>query len=165
MTATAHTLVAGAIATRIGNPYLAGFLALGSHFVLDAIPHWDFGTNWKIRPKWVTGLISISENLIGITVTYFLYRQKVAPLPLFGCIFLSLLPDWLEAPWYIFFAAKDKLKPSKQAGFWEKFTFKIYRIENSFHHKTKSMWFGIGIQIVVVGLIIFLLNPFAVVSP
>lgn len=156
MTATAHTLIAGAIASRVGNPYIAGTLAFGSHFLLDSIPHWDLGTNWKSRPKWLTGTISIAENLIGITLAYFIWRQKVSPIPLLIVIFLSILPDWLEAPWYIFFARKDKSVPAENAGIVEKILYKVYKTENFFHSKTTDKLLGIATQVAAVVFFILL---------
>jgi hypothetical protein len=156
MTATAHTIVAGAIAARVGNPILLYPLAFGSHFLLDSIPHWDLGTNWKSRPKWLTGIISIAENLVGITVAYFIWRQKVSPLPLLIAICLAILPDWLEAPWYIFFANKDKSTPGKNAGLMEKLFYRIYKTENFFHAKTTNIFIGISTQILTVAYFIIL---------
>src|SRR5690242_12904887 len=100
MTATAHALVAGAIARHIPNPYLALPLALCSHFIMDSVPHWDFGTNWRGRSKKMTGALAIFETTLGITVTYFLFAGKVSTPLLFATIFASELPDWLEAPYY-----------------------------------------------------------------
>jgi hypothetical protein len=157
MTALSHALVAAAIAGKIHNIYLDSILAVCSHFVLDSIPHWDFGTNWKFRPKWVTGTISISETLIGITVAYFLFIGKAQPVPLLVTIILSIIPDWLEAPWYIFFANKNKTKPSKTAGNFEKFCYGIYKFENRFHNKA-GFPLGVITQIATVGLFIIILR-------
>ena len=77
MTSTAHTLVGGAIAAAIPNPYIALPLILASHFLMDCIPHWDMGTNWRSRSKKETGALAIIETLMGITIAYFLYQGKV----------------------------------------------------------------------------------------
>jgi hypothetical protein len=157
MTATAHTLVAGAIATAIPDPYLAATLSLTSHFVLDSIPHWDFGTNWRNRPKWATGAIAITETLLGMTIAYFVYAHKAPFIPLAVCIVLSILPDWMEAPWYIFFATPEKTHPSKTDGFWAHLTYGIYKAENRFHSKAQAP-LGIITQIVTVAFFMILLG-------
>ena len=77
MTATAHALVAAAIARAVPNPYLAIPLAITSHFIMDAIPHWDLGADWRSRPKNITGALAIAETVLGITLAYFLFRGKV----------------------------------------------------------------------------------------
>jgi len=157
MTATAHALVAGAIAAHVQNPFLAVTLSFASHFILDAVPHWDMGTNWRNRSKKTTGLLALSDTLIAITVTYFFYSGKVALLPLTSCIFASELPDWLETPWYIFFANQNKHEPALKAGFVEKLTYRIYKMENAFHCKAQFP-FGAITQVAMVLFFMALLS-------
>jgi len=157
MTATAHAIVAGAIYRAIPNPAFSVPLAFASHFIMDAMPHWDFGTNWRKRSKTQTGMLAIAETVIGITLAYFLFQGKGDSLPLLATIIASELPDWMEAPWYIFFANKNKHKPKKRAGFWEKLAYRIYQTENIFHAKTDAP-FGIFTQIATVGFFLLLLN-------
>lgn len=153
MTATAHALVAGAIAVHVGDPVLASVLAFGSHFIMDAVPHWDIGTNWRSRSKSTTGALALIDTILGITVAYFLFAGK-APLPVLAlAVFFSLLPDWLETPWYIFFAHHKKREPAKNAGFWEKLAFGIYKMENSCHAKAQ---FPIGALTQLVTVAFFL---------
>ncbi len=158
MTETAHALVAGAIAAKFPNPIIAVPLALTSHFIMDAVPHWDIGTNWRGRSKNMTGALAIAETIIGITVTYFFFAGKVPGLTLALTVAASLLPDWAETPWYIFFARNDKHEPAKNAGFLEKLTFATYKAENFFHRKEKSMVIGLLTQVVIVGFFLILLK-------
>lgn len=158
MTETAHALVAGAIASKFPNPIVAVPLAFTSHFIMDSVPHWDIGTNWRTRTKSLTGVLAIAETLIGITVTYFFFGGKVPGLTLGLTVAASLLPDWAETPWYIFFARKDKHVPAKGAGFWEKLTFSIYRWENFFHRKEKSPFWGILTQVAAVAFFVLILR-------
>ncbi len=137
MTATAHTLVAGAIASHFSDPVTAGAIAFSSHFVMDCIPHWDLGTNWRLRPKWITGALALTDTLIAITVPYFLFKGNV-PLPTLGIAMIaSILPDWLETPWYIFFANPTKKEPGVKASLWERLAFGVYKFENVFHTKAQ----------------------------
>ena len=137
VTATAHAIVAGAIAQKFPDPFLAPLLAFVSHFIMDAVPHWDFGTNWRARPKRDTAALAVGETLVGILIGFLLYRQNTQQLLLGTTIVFSLLPDWLEAPWYIFFARQQKHRPGPQAGFWEWLTFRIYKTENAFHTRAQ----------------------------
>ena len=157
MTATAHALVAAAIARTVPNPYLAIPLAITSHFIMDAVPHWDFGTSWRTRSKFETGALAVGETVLGITVAYFLFRGKVETPLLLSCIAAAELPDWLEAPWYIFFANKKKPGVSKKAGFWERLSYRIYRRENAIHSKA-TYPFGLFTQIVTVTFFLLLLH-------
>ncbi len=154
MLATVHALVGGAIASKVPDPTTGAALIVTSHLIMDCIPHWDFGTHWRKRPKYITGIISIADTLIGITVAYMVFGGKVATPYLAIAIILSVLPDWLETPWYIFFANAKKHKPAKTAGFLEKFAFHIYKLESIFHSKTE---FPLGLITQVVTLAFFLL--------
>ncbi len=157
MITTAHAIVAGAIAAKFPDPAVSIPLAFTSHFIMDAIPHWDIGTNWRKRSKAVTGFLAIAETLIGITVSYFIYSGKVSFLPLTAVIFVALLPDWLEAPWHIFYANSNKHEPSGNAGFPERLAYEIYRTENFFHAKIQCP-FGLITQILVVIFFLVLLQ-------
>lgn len=137
MTATAHALVAGAIATRFPDPLAASILAFGSHYIMDSVPHWDFGTNWRARPKTMTGIFAIADTLNAFTVAYILFAGKVGVVPITVVTIASLLPDWLETPWYIFFAHQKKHAPGPRAGMWERLAYLAYKIPNAFHAKAQ----------------------------
>ena len=156
MLATTHAIVAGTIAAHTQNPVTAISLSFFSHFVLDAIPHWDFGTDWRKRSKWMTGAIAIADTVMGFVLGILLFKN-VVPLPLL-CIVIavSMLPDWMEAPWYIFFAAPKKKEPGKKAGFLEKLCFGIYKTENAIHSKT-TFPFGVLTQFAAIAFFLVLL--------
>ena len=158
MTATAHALVASAIAAKFaGYPAEAMILALSSHYIMDCVPHWDFGTNWRLRSKKMTGALAIFDTLLAFTVAYFLYGGKVAFLPLTIVIISSLLPDWLETPWYIFFASQKKHEPSPRASIAERLVYKLYKLQNAFHTKAQ-LPFGLFTQIATVAFFLILLK-------
>lgn len=149
MTATAHALVAAAIARSVPHPVAAPVLSVISHFVMDCIPHWDFGTNWRKRSKWATGAIAVIDTVFGMALAFFVFRSQASEWVLATSIVASLLPDWLEAPWYIFFATPEKPTPSHHAGIIERTLYSIYRVENTLH--TKAQWpFGAITQVVTV---------------
>lgn len=157
MTASAHALVAAAIASKVTDPATATVLAFTSHFLLDAVPHWDVGTNWRSRSKHATGLFAIAETITGITVTYLFFGGKVS-FPLLTLVMVAaLIPDWLETPWYIFFAHQKKKEPGPRANLWEKLAYRIYKMENSFHHKAQFPW-GVITQIITVAFFLVLLK-------
>lgn len=147
--ATAHTLVAGAIATKGGDPALALTLSFASHFLLDSIPHWDFGTNWRKRTKGTTGIFAILDTTVGFALAWILFSPTVAPLLLLGCLFLSVLPDWLESPWYIFFADPNHKGPKTNAGVLERLCYGVYALTNKVHTRGTFPW-GLFSQIATV---------------
>lgn len=157
MTATAHALVAGAIASKFPDPATASTLAFTSHFIMDAIPHWDMGTHWRKRGKFTTGVLAIGETILGITVAYLVFGGKIGLPLLVPVVVFSLLPDWLETPWYIFFASPMHNQPEKNAGFWERLTYRIYKLENVFHAKA-IFPLGVITQIVTVTFFLVLLK-------
>lgn len=98
-----HALAGGFIATKIPQPLISYPLILGVHFLMDSIPHWDFGTGMvsgkNKRSKAKTALLGIIELLAGIIFCWFLF-QKGFPLnpKLWGGILMGILPDLLEVP-------------------------------------------------------------------
>lgn len=157
MTSTSHALVAGALAKSVPDPLLAFILSYATHFMLDSIPHWDFGTNWRSRPKRMTATYAIAETIFGIIVSYIFFGRF---LPFFHwalTVSASLLPDWLETPWYIFYAHQNKIEPDKHAGIVEKIAYGFYKIPNMFHAKAQ-LPIGIYTQIAAVVFFIFLLG-------
>jgi hypothetical protein len=157
MTSTAHALVAGAIISRVPDPTTAILLCFVSHFILDSIPHWDFGTNWRMRSKHATGALAIAETLFGITMSYLLFESGVPRITWALAVGASLLPDWLETPWYIFYAHPKKQKPDDHAGIVEKIFYAFYKIPNMFHSKAQ-LPLGILTQIGAVGFFLYLLK-------
>ncbi len=154
MTATAHALVAGAIASKFGDPAIAGSLAFVSHFVMDCVPHWDIGTNWRNRAKQVTGVLAMADTVIALTVAYFLFKGNVALPTLAVAVVAALIPDWLEAPWYILFARQTKQEPGSKAGFLERLTYRVYKLQNIFHTKTQ---FPLGVLTQIATVLFFLI--------
>lgn len=156
MTATAHALVSGAIVAAIPNPTISLPLVFASHFIMDAVPHWDFGTNWRSRSKFDTGAIAILDTVIGFTVAYFVFGGKVSLPILLSAAILGNLPDWLEAPYYIFFASQNKKALTEKASIWEKITYRIYKLENVFHTKA-TFPFGVFTQVATVAFFLLIL--------
>jgi hypothetical protein len=155
MTATAHALVGGAIAAHFtSNPAAAIGIALASHYIMDSVPHWDFGTNWRKRSKVQTGMIAITDTVIGFAATIAIFHSFVALPLLVATIIAAELPDWLEAPWYIFYAKTNEHGPSKRAGFLEQLSYALYKIPSVFHTKAQ---FPLGVLTQVVTVAFFLL--------
>lgn len=105
-----HTIVGAALAAKIGNPALALPLALGSHFVLDMLPHWDPHirtekiTLGELQPrtKRVIAIDVVASLVVGILIaTTVLPDIKHFIVVLLGA-FLAVLPDVLEGPYFFF---------------------------------------------------------------
>jgi hypothetical protein len=157
MFSVAHTLVAGAIVSSIPDPVVSLPIVFASHYVMDSIPHWDFGTDWRGRSKFTTGAIAIAETFFGFSVGWLVWGAAIPLVLLLPAMAFSVLPDWLEAPWYLFFAHQDKHGPAKNAGLWEWLTFKMYKAESYFHTKANFI-FGIVTQVATVAFFLVLLR-------
>jgi hypothetical protein len=104
MTVTGHAIIGTVIAAKIGNPALAIPIALGSHFLADAIPHWDPGYHRKFKSKRKLFTQSFVDLILSFVLAYllivFLFPWTNLPYALL-IIFVSELPDWITVP-YLF---------------------------------------------------------------
>ncbi|MBI4058354.1 hypothetical protein HY408_01170 [Candidatus Gottesmanbacteria bacterium] len=140
MTSISHALIGAAIASKIPNPYLAGTLAFATHFLCDMIPHWDLGTNWRKRSRFATGTLAIIETCIAMFGTYTLFSIYVPNTTTLAlAIVASLLPDWLEVPYYILLPHPPKV------------FYYIYRTQSYLHSRLQAPM-GILTQMIVVGV-------------
>lgn len=113
---TPHVIVGAAIATHVVNPALALPLALGSHFILDRVPHWnphlnrELNKHGKVTVK-STKLIIIDSScalLFGLFIAHQALPNIAYALTILAACFLSVLPDVVGAPYY-FLNAKNKI--------------------------------------------------------
>lgn len=145
MTATGHALIGTVIAAKIGNPALAAPLALGSHFLADALPHWDTGYHRSHKTKRNFFIQSAADVAIGFILSFVLISLYFPSTNLYYAFFIIImaqLPDWLTAP-YLFFDIK--LAPFC----W------IYRLQKVFDRSIGMPW-GVVNQIAAVIFIIAL---------
>ena len=145
MTATGHALIGTVIAAKIGNPALAVPIALGSHFVADAFPHWDTGYHRKKNGLKKFFAETSLDVMLGFVLSYALLELFFPGTNLiyaFAIILVAQSPDWLTAP-YLFF---DMNFPPFS---W------MYNIQKIFDNKLNQPW-GIINQAAAVILIIAL---------
>ena len=111
MTLTTHAIVGGAIASLMpAHPWLGLSLAFASHFLLDALPHWDYPIrSSSINPKVAarmkydgelfTDLFTIGgDAALGIVVALTLFNTQTPPgyLLALGGACAGILPDALQ---------------------------------------------------------------------
>jgi hypothetical protein len=146
MTATGHSVIGVTIAALIPNPLIAIPLAVGSHILADAFPHWDVGTNRNKKTNkrffWEAVFDLATSYIIVPVMIYFLFPQTdifYAYLIVIAAQFL----DWASAP-YVF------LKISKPPIFhW------FYKFQKSFDNRLDKPWGIIG-QVAVLTILVFL---------
>lgn len=160
MTLTTHAVAGAAIAgTLSAYPVLALPLAFLSHFLLDAIPHWDydlksakkfvgestgvelsFGKDFLIDVLRVGTDLSLGLVLAGL-VFYIIGDKQIGILVLAGAL-VAVLPDFMQF-------AYGKLKTKSLAYFqsWHNYFHASLRLDN-------KPVLGILSQVLIVGLII-----------
>ena len=109
MTLTTHAIVGGAIVSVMpAHPLLGVCVAFASHFLLDAIPHWDYPIrSFSLNPE-IAGpmkcdralfadMVTIgADALLGIALALILFvTQRSIILVLFGAC-AGILPDALQ---------------------------------------------------------------------
>ena len=149
MTATGHALIGTVIAAKVGNPALAVPIALGSHFLADALPHWDTAYSRRHKSKIRFFLESLADLILGFVLSWtliVLFFPSTNLLYAFLIIIIAQLPDWLTAP-YLFLD-------------WDfpPFTW-IYECQKKFDSSIGLPW-GMVNQVIVVIALVFLSKAF-----
>lgn len=88
-----HTLMGGIIAVTV-HPALAPIVAFGSHFVLDAFPHFGRHPKFKGLNSNMKKLIAVDGLLCAIIAFILLLLWPEKWLVLIACLFMSNLPDF-----------------------------------------------------------------------
>lgn len=148
MTATGHALIATLIVAKFQNPYLSLPLAFASHFACDVIPHWDSGTHHHEKTKnrlFIEAGIDVGLSIILSYVLYYYIGGQEYGILLLG-IFLSQLPDWLTAPYFILHMKSPLVSWSKQ----------MYHFQHKINSRLDKPW-GIVTQIGTIILLYILL--------
>lgn len=148
MLSISHGVAGAFIATKVANPYLAIPLIITSHYLLDAIPHWDVGTGLGKGTKSVrSALIQEIPDLLITGLLVFAFFPTSIPIihdskfiiqnysPIWGA-FMGLLPDFLEAPRNFLKYEPALLRP-------------INRFHGSFHHSIPHMAAGLAPQLLL----------------
>jgi hypothetical protein len=136
-----HSFVGCSIAVLVSDPIISAPLILTSHWLLDLIPHWDFGTDWKKRSVKQTGFLAIADTCIGLLISMILFHQLLPIHSIVLAVALSNLPDWIQSVWFICFA-----KNTTQS-FLRNVFYKIYRVQETYLHTTDTFPHGVYTQL------------------
>ena len=144
MTVSNHVLVGSAIALAVHQPILALPLAFGSHFVLDALPHfgWSgqgYGELFRHRLFYVgEGLDFIGLVVLVLTINFAVWTTLAA-------VILAVSPDF-EWPYRYFLFERRGLRPPST--FLTKFHQKIQWGERPWGIVVEVVFFIIGYALV-----------------
>lgn len=103
MLETPHVALGIVIATAIPNPLISLPLVFLSHFALDMTPHWNPHLNSETKKFGhltdKTLLIISLDLACAVILTVFLAKTNIN---LYLASFISILPDLVEGPYYLF---------------------------------------------------------------
>jgi len=143
MTATGHAIIGTVIAAKVGNPALAIPIAFASHFLADALPHWDTATNRRKKSIMRFFSESFIDVVLGFVLSWIIIAWLFPTTNLmyaFIIIIVSELPDWLTAP-YLFF--KLEIQPF----------ISIYKLQKKFDTELDLPWGFINQALVLIGIV------------
>lgn len=144
MILASHIVISGLLGAKTGNYFLAATIGFISHYILDAIPHWDYlSEEFESKAQGNPGFIKnkkfwreISkvalDILIGLILLFALIKLSKSPniTSMLFAVFFSILPDplgllywmtgWKIIKWnsdiqdFMHYSIHAKIKP----GFW-----------------------------------------------
>ncbi len=147
MLSVTHAATGAFIAQQLPYPEVYLPLTLLSHYLQDWIPHWDVGTglsNGSRKPStafWLEWL----DLLAAIALIYFIWQagQPKFQVHVWLAAFVSLLPDFLEAPKNFLHWQPKLLRP-------------LNRFHHFFHGSIPNMWLGLTPQLMTLILLSWL---------
>jgi hypothetical protein len=156
MVLSTHALVGAAIGAYLpSNPALAMALGFGSHFVLDAIPHWDYpirsaaltphrGVPIRLNRALVIDLLTIgTDALLGVAVAMMLFGSTGSGWAVILGAIGAMLPDPLQL-------VHDRVprEPLRT----------LQRFHRGIHSKLKitALPFGVASQLILAVVVVYL---------
>jgi len=115
MQAINHALTGAAIGLTIDEPLMAVPAAFGSHFILDAIPH--FGST-RPEPEWLRSrsfktILAVDTLLCFLLVVLIVVIKPKNWLLAVVCAFLAASPDFLSIKRFSRYTKHKSYKPGK----------------------------------------------------
>lgn len=143
MMSITHSFVGCSLAVLVPDPIVSSPLILASHWLLDLIPHWDFGTDWKKRSVKQTGILALIDTLIGLLLSFVIFHNLLSAPVIVLAVSLANLPDWIQSLWFIFFAGKEARSVLRSI------FYKIYIVQETYLHTTDTFPHGVYTQIFI----------------
>lgn len=144
MTATNHAITGAFIATIIKQPLLAVPLAFLSHFVCDALPHFDVGFKFGDRRMF---LYLMADGLAALVAAAFLLSQGVDnPVLLAVCGFAAMSPDLM----WLYYGIKDGTHSKKEShGIVARFHSKIQWSTSTYGIIPEMVWAFVLLSLII----------------
>ncbi|OGY23340.1 MAG: hypothetical protein A2Y57_00020 [Candidatus Woykebacteria bacterium RBG_13_40_7b] len=146
MLTTPHLLVGAAIGSQLNNPFLIAPAAVGSHFVLDALPHFQGNIDVEdLKRKDI--LLCILDCSLALLILVLLSLNNPRVEYLWLGAFSAIAPDFHNLVKFLFGVEKIK---------------RYDRMHTRFHFKKEMrLIFGLGTQLltILLALIIIRFHP------
>lgn len=142
MTATNHALTGTAIGLIVGEPLLALPLALLSHFVCDAIPHFSFTADESrkeqmLRSKMYKNYLITEATLCSLIVLGLAVLRPTHWLLAAVCAFVAAAPDLFSINRYLSTRRGNPWKPN----LYSRFAHNIQWFEKPIGAVVEAAWF------------------------
>ena len=165
MTLATHAIVGASAATLFpGHPEVGFLAAFASHFVIDAIPHWDYqllsrktptgnylDNDLQMNKLFLYDLVKIGFDFwLGIILSVLLLQSTHAPLQwniLVGALG-GMLPDALQ---FAYFRLRREPLTSLQ---------RLHHLVHAKKRLTGRPFLGVAFQVILVGVVILLVRQF-----
>ncbi len=149
MTAPNHAITGAIIGLIIANPVIAIPIALASHFICDAIPHYSPKKNEKLLQTKTFAYFLIIQALLCFILVLGIFLQKPTNyINSIICAFAATSPDFLWLRKYILINRHKKFVPSSL----EKYLSEIQWFEKPIGAYSELFW-AIGGLIILLPLI------------
>jgi hypothetical protein len=139
MTATNHALTGALIGLIVGEPLIAAPVALVSHFVCDALPHYtsDAPQETLLKSNGFRNYLLAEAGLCLLLVLVLAIRQPEHWLLACICAFLAASPDLLWIPRYL----KTRANKAWQPNVFSRFALAIQWFAKPIGAAVEAVWF------------------------
>ncbi|MFC1649445.1 hypothetical protein ACFL2C_01870 [Patescibacteria group bacterium] len=135
MLVTTHAITGAAISSIVPNPIMSVPIAFGSHFVLDAIPHYDPDLKKATKDKLLAGFL-VADIIIAAAVSMTLIIATNNPTIIYGVIAATIMDIDV-----IFYLKKSFPKPLPKS---------LSRFHYKVQNETKNKYLGFITQALVI---------------
>lgn len=143
MTATNHTLTGVLIGLSVHSPVVAIVIAILSHFVLDAIPHYS---DPKLVGKKLAPVLAIDASIALIILGSMVVLQPAYWLLAVACGIAAASPDLM---WFPRWVRDVRGRPPKPFNAIMRFHGKIQWAEKPYNYPYEIVWFICGLFLLV----------------
>jgi len=150
MTATNHALTGATIGLLVGQPWIALPVALLSHFVCDAIPHFGVADPQVLKRRWFSRLLGIDAASCVALVAVLAFIHPLHWVLAAVCAFAATSPDLMWIKKYL--RARRARPAAPERSLLLRFHSRIQWFERPIGAVVEVAWF-VGLGSIIIGLL------------